>query len=322
MVFLVWGSMAALGLIVMVPNLSVDYGVLRAFQQTLLVVAPVMAMGMWFVLPPQGRCCAVRAGRPAGRCCAADRSSGSALANAGTYYDRFFATDSAMQGISWLGATDRADRANERIIANRNVNVRLLALSDNRAPVSDRLYPTMLSRDAYVFVDGQILDQGQSTVFYTGDLLTYTYPVQVLDRHLDLIYSAPRAGLPMTALLSASCAATSCSATRRWSSLTTVLMAGGGRAVLGDRGPARLAGGRRPRRLAGRGRRLAGAVRPAGPEHRDRCAPCRPARRKAADVVTAALVVAGRRRGVRAGLRAAAAGHLAAAGRGARTRRS
>ena len=37
--------MAALGLVVVVPNLSVEYGVLRAFQQTLLVVAPVMATG-------------------------------------------------------------------------------------------------------------------------------------------------------------------------------------------------------------------------------------------------------------------------------------
>ena len=51
----------------------------------------------------------------------------------------------------------------------------------------------MLSRDAYVFVDGQILDQGESTVFCTGDLLTYTYPLDVLDRHLDLLYDAPQA---------------------------------------------------------------------------------------------------------------------------------
>ena len=48
--FLSFGAVAALGLIVLVPNLSVDYGVLRAFQQTLLVVAPLMAAGLWMVL--------------------------------------------------------------------------------------------------------------------------------------------------------------------------------------------------------------------------------------------------------------------------------
>ena len=51
---LVLGAVAALGLVVLVPNLSVDYGVLRAFQQTLLVVAPVMAAGLWMLLRPLG----------------------------------------------------------------------------------------------------------------------------------------------------------------------------------------------------------------------------------------------------------------------------
>lgn len=189
-VFLVWGSMAALGLIVVVPNLSVDYGVLRAFQQTLLVVAPVMAMGMWFLLRRRVLCALAPVALLVVLAATQQRIG---IANAGNYYDRFYVTDSAMEGIEWLGTTDRADRENERIIANRNINVRLLGLSDNRAPVSDRLYPTMLSRDAYVFVDGQILDRGESTVFWTGDLLTYDYPVGVLDRKLDRIYDAPQA---------------------------------------------------------------------------------------------------------------------------------
>ncbi|GAB2449346.1 hypothetical protein GCM10027062_33260 [Nocardioides hungaricus] len=198
MVLLVWGSMAALGLIVTVPNLSVEYGVLRAFQQTLLVVAPVMAMGMWMgialVLRRPALTVAFSAVVPVALLLVlAGTQQRIALANAGTYFDRFYVTDSAMRGIEWLGETDRVDRENERIIANRNVNVRLLGLSGNRAPVSDRLFPTMLSRDGYVFVDGQILDRGESTVFWTGDLLTYRYPVDVLDRRLDLLYDAPQA---------------------------------------------------------------------------------------------------------------------------------
>lgn len=116
-----------------------------------------------------------------------------ALANSGVYYDRFFVSDAEMQAIEWLGSVDHVDRTNERIIANRNVTVRLLGLSDNRAPVADRLYPTLLSKDAYVFVDSQIIDRGVSTIFYTGDLLTYTYPLGVLDENMDLVYSGPDA---------------------------------------------------------------------------------------------------------------------------------
>ena len=188
--FLTWGSMAALGLITVVPNLSVDYGVLRAFQQTLLVVAPVLAMGTWFLLRKRFLVAAVPV---ALLVVLAGTQQRIGIENAGSYYDRFFASDSEMQGLTWLGQVDHADRTNERIIANRNLNVRLLAMSQNRAPVSDRLYPTLLSKDAYVFVDGQILDRGESTIFYTGDLLTYDYPIDELDRHLDRLYDAPEA---------------------------------------------------------------------------------------------------------------------------------
>jgi uncharacterized membrane protein len=205
--FLTGGAMAALGLVVLVPNLSVDYGVLRAFQQTLLIIAPTMALGMSVALRPL----TARAPRlslalvavvPVGlllvlsgvlSVALGGQQQRIAMANAGTYYDRFAVSDSSLDAIRWLASIDHADRSNERIIANRNVNVRLLGLSDNRAPVSDRLYPTLLSNDAYVFVDAQILEQGTSTIFYTGDLLTYTYPLQDLDEHLDLVYSAPDA---------------------------------------------------------------------------------------------------------------------------------
>ena len=201
------GAVAALGLIVVVPNLSVDYGVLRAFQQTLLVVAPMLAMGLAVALRPV----ASRAPRAAAVLAAAvpvaifvvlagvlsvalgGQQQRMALANSGVYYDRFFVSDAEMQAIEWLGSVDHVDRTNERIIANRNITVRLLGLSDNRAPVADRLYPTLLSKDAYVFVDSQIMDQGVSTIFYTGDLLTYTYPLGVLDENMDLVYSGPDA---------------------------------------------------------------------------------------------------------------------------------
>ena len=156
MSLLVWGSMAALGLIVLVPNLSVDYGVLRAFQQTMLVVAPVMAAGMWMVVRKRVLAAVVPV---ALLVVLAGTQERIALGSSGSYYDRFYVTDAEMGGLTWLGEVDHADRTNERLIANRNLNVRLLALSGNRAPISDRLYPTLLSRDAYVFVDGQILDR-------------------------------------------------------------------------------------------------------------------------------------------------------------------
>ncbi len=113
-----------------------------------------------------------------------------ALANAGSYHDRFSASESEIRAMGWVAAAEREDRYRSRIIANRNVGVRLLALTDNRAAVADRLFPTLLTRDGYVYVDGQVADRHQSTIFHTGDLLTYVYPLGVLDRHRDLVYSS------------------------------------------------------------------------------------------------------------------------------------
>ena len=41
-----------------------------------------------------------------------------------------------------------------------------------------------------MFVDEQIARKGVSTVFYSGDLLTYVYPVHDLDKRLNLVYSS------------------------------------------------------------------------------------------------------------------------------------
>ena len=200
-VFLSLGSVAALGLIVLVPNLSVDYGVLRAFQQTMLVVAPVMAAGLWVLLRPLGRRLGVlvvvvpvalllvlSGTLPA---LLGGNQPRIANSNSGTYYDRFYTSDSENQAISWLATVDGASGWRSKIISNRNVTVKMLAESHNAAPVADRLYPTLLTKDAFVYVDRQILEKGRSTLFTTGDLINYRYPTQDLDQRLDLVYSSP-----------------------------------------------------------------------------------------------------------------------------------
>jgi hypothetical protein len=116
-----------------------------------------------------------------------------ALGSSGPYYDRYFVSDSEGQALSWLAATDASQQWRSRIIANRNVNVRMLTASGNAAPVSDRLYPTVLTKHSYVFVNRDMLRRGVSSVFYTGDVLTYSYPMRDLDGRLNLVYSSPDA---------------------------------------------------------------------------------------------------------------------------------
>jgi uncharacterized membrane protein len=203
--FLSVGAVAALGLIVVVPNLSVDYGALRAFQQAMLVVAPIMAAGLWLLLRPLGsRLAPVVAGVTVAvpvvlllvlggslPMLVGGNEPRLALSSSGTYYDRFYTSDSEQQAIDWLARTDANTGYRSKVISNRNVLVKMLAATGNAAPVADRLYPTLLTRDAYVFMDPQIRLQGRSTIFTTGDLITYRYPTQLLDRRMNLVYSAP-----------------------------------------------------------------------------------------------------------------------------------
>jgi uncharacterized membrane protein len=200
LVCVVLGAGAALGLVVLVPNLSVEYGVLRAFQQTLLVAAPVMALGMCTALRPfRGRAAAMSVAVPVGLllvlCGAAPALLGGnqarlALANSGLYYDRYLASDSDVSSMTWLAAASDDSGLQPKVIASRNHGIRIASAGDSPTEVADRLYPTMLTRGSYVFVDSHLERKRQSTIFYSGDLITYVYPMKNLDRRLDLVYSS------------------------------------------------------------------------------------------------------------------------------------
>jgi hypothetical protein len=197
--FVAFGTVAALGLIVVVPGLSVDYGVLRGLEQTLLVVSPVAALGLWSLARVlRGRASLVAVAVPlvlvvafSGLASAAigGYSPRLALSNSGLYYDRYYVSDSDVSAVGWLTSAARGDTPAPRMVANRNVGVRLLS-HDPDAVVDDRLFPTLLTRGDYVLVDSRLQETGRSAVFSTGDLISYRYPLRAVERRLDLVYSS------------------------------------------------------------------------------------------------------------------------------------
>lgn len=197
---IVLGAVGALGLIVLIPSLSVEYGVLRAFQQTLWVVAPVMAAGLWTLLRPfAGRAATLAVVVPVGLLLVlagalptllGGNPARLALENSGVYYDRYVAPDADVSAMAWLGSAKDTGPAQPDVIANRNDGIRIMSSAPKATQVSDRMYPTMLTRGSYVFVDSHLGRKREGSVFYSGDLITYRYPMQDLDRRLDLVYSA------------------------------------------------------------------------------------------------------------------------------------
>jgi uncharacterized membrane protein len=195
------GSLGSLVAIVLVPQLSVEYGVLRALEQALLVLAPVVGMGAALVLRairlPQPRVLALV---PAGlvlvfvgvlQAAIGSYNGSLALGNDGTYYARYYASDAEVAALRRLARVSETAQDPPLIVpATSNIGLRLAGYTGDRARIVDAIYPTVLPRDAYVLADPLLAQDGTSTVFYSGDLLTYRYPMTVLDDQLDLVYSS------------------------------------------------------------------------------------------------------------------------------------
>ncbi|GAA1930723.1 hypothetical protein [Nocardioides marmoribigeumensis] len=199
-VCLVLGVMGALALVVVVPSLSVEYGVLRAFLQSMFVLAPVAALGLWVVLGWIGRrttvwLTAVTVVVVAVFTSALPSLIGGgpakpALANAGLYYDRYVVPDSDRLAAERIAQAPDLSGALPKVLAPRHQAVRLVQAGVPATEVADRTYPTVLNVDSYLFADALMTRERRDTIFYQGDRITYRYPLGQIGRLMNLVYCA------------------------------------------------------------------------------------------------------------------------------------
>ncbi|WP_435747063.1 hypothetical protein [Nocardioides sp. SYSU DS0663] len=200
MVCLVLGVMAALGLVVVVPSLSVEYGVLRAFLQSMLFVAPVAAVGLWWVagrLPGRRRGWLVAVPiallavlTSAGTALVGGGPAKLALANAGIYYERYIVEDSDEAAVEWIAAAPDRKGPLPTVLAPTSQVVRLATAGVPLEEVHGRTFPTVLNRGSYLFADSRMTGDREDTLFLEGDRVTYRYPLRQVGGALDLVYSA------------------------------------------------------------------------------------------------------------------------------------
>ncbi|SDT02715.1 Predicted membrane protein [Nocardioides scoriae] len=205
--WLVLGAIAALGLVVVVPGLSASYGVLRAFQQGLLVFAPVIVVGAVGVLGlllarlrtgPMAVAGAGFVGLFLVLTGVVSTTTGGApgqlaLSNSGQYYDLYYLTDAEAAGTRWLARAARSAPVQSEVVTDKVAVGRLRSATGGEIEVSGEFFPTQLRRDTFVFLGAQTVEHEQATIFYTGNLITYRYPVELLEQRLDLVYSNPDA---------------------------------------------------------------------------------------------------------------------------------
>ena len=191
------GSLLFVASQVLLPVLSSEYGVFRAFQQSLIFLSVFIVIGsmslgirmkrharlfvttafaILFFYSMTGVMTQVVLQHPPLL----------HLSNSGPYYDLYYTHKGDLDAIRWVdehipkdvGAivqTDYVDRAELRSISGISL--------------VNGIYPGLIQKDAYVFLDSKNTQKHISTVVWNGDVVGYTYPTQFLDAEKELLYS-------------------------------------------------------------------------------------------------------------------------------------
>ena len=161
------------GAITVLPGLSVNYGLLRAFQQALFLVAPVLVSGSIFLFQPLGRVWAPRAaaivalvvlfstiglmpqllgGYPAQL----------SLNNSGVYYDAYYVHPQEIAALDWLGqqpgalpAGVQADLTSDRWSFKNPGDI-------SADQIVTDFYPTLLRKSTWVVLGYSTVRMGSS----------------------------------------------------------------------------------------------------------------------------------------------------------------
>lgn len=190
-------ALSAVALFTVVPQLSVDYGVLRAFQQGLFFFAPFLAAGTLWVLRWAGRrrevlgavltfCLLLNlvgvmpkllGGYPAQI----------QLSNSGDYYDIYYTQPQEVQAALWLDAWKRTREDSTPIQMDSFSYTRLKPyMASDAAAVGT---PAWLDKDAYLLMGTTPAKTGRVSIFYRGDRITYEFPRALVEKKKDLVYN-------------------------------------------------------------------------------------------------------------------------------------
>ncbi|KPI07989.1 hypothetical protein OK074_3757 [Actinobacteria bacterium OK074] len=189
------GAWFMVALVTAIPQFSVDYSLLRAFQQGLFFFAPFLATATLWALRWTRRyavplACVLLAGLLLDLGGVVPKVLGGypaqvQLSNSGQYYDIYYPHEDERQAALWLEALLKREGGGE-VQSDEFTESRVQALLT--FPTVAEVHPAALRTDSYVFFGDTPTRTGEVTIFYRGDLITYRYPMKALDDR-DLIYS-------------------------------------------------------------------------------------------------------------------------------------
>lgn len=196
------GALIIVALQVVLPNISVDYGVLRAFQQAMISFGPLIAVGSlavfrfvpvkWslsaaftvaivFFVSLVGIIPQTLGGYPAQL----------NLNDSGAYYEIYYTQPQDIAAIQWLQSRAPANPtgAVKPVVQMDPFTFQELQTYNTTLNLYPVNFPVLLQKGSYVFFGYQMVARGKSSLNINDTLIEYTYPTNLLNLTDDLIYS-------------------------------------------------------------------------------------------------------------------------------------
>jgi uncharacterized membrane protein len=197
--FLGLGSVVMVGAVTVLPGLSVSYGLLRAFQQSLILVAPILVLGSFALFKPLGRVWSARAatvlalgflvstigvmpqilgGYPAQL----------SLNNSGVYYNDYYLHPQEAEAVNWLGTQPETLPAGVQAENYTDMYYFKGQHATGAEYVTD-IFPTLVRKSTWVLLGYSTVRTGIATAPVDGDLVPYRYPTGLLNQNKNLVYN-------------------------------------------------------------------------------------------------------------------------------------
>ena len=192
-IILCFSSLVLLMLEIALPTLSVDYGLLRMFQQLLMILSLPMVIAILMLATPFKRVSPlfiaglvsvvfflILTGFFANL--TGDYYPQLNLNNSGLYYDAYYTREQNLTSVAWL-----AQNRNKKVeVQADNSGVGALMIYGN-IPALREIFPPIIRRDSYVYLTNANLTN--AIVSIETNTLIFTSPVNFVGNYKNLIYN-------------------------------------------------------------------------------------------------------------------------------------
>ncbi len=194
---------------IVLPVLSTEYGIFRAMQQAMFIIAPIIVLGSMSLGDILAKI--IRHSKTAiifatlmalvfftystsfDRELIGGYSAVLHLSNYGTYYDNYLIHDVEVVGVEWITniATANPENINGvRLSVQTDRYSRAKFASLTTLSTDNDIFPGVVRKSAYVFLNLANVTKQRAVAFYNGDPIAYAYPVKFLDENKNLIYDS------------------------------------------------------------------------------------------------------------------------------------